>query len=187
MTNGDDLVFKTKIRSILLQGEINEEAFKHVYSEAIRLLDISNKPINVIIDTYGGYIDSMIAIHDLLKNLPCPIWTAGYGKVMSAGVLLLMCGEKGHRTVSENTSIMVHEVWGISSGKITSLEADVIETRKLHDKMLSLYGKYTNKSKEEWCKMIESKPDLFIEPQQAIEYGVIDAISSSIFGIKKND
>lgn len=183
----EENITKTKMRSILLQGEVNEDMFKYIYNETVRFLDISHKPIHLIIDTYGGYIDSMIAIHDYLMNLPCKVKTSGYGKVMSAGVLLLMCGEKGFRELSKNTSVMIHEVSSCFWGKTTDMESDITETRRLQNLMFELYEKYTGKPVNEWKALIERKPDLFITAEKAIEYGIADSISSSLFGLSKSE
>ena len=83
--------------------------------------------ITIIINSPGGSVHSAFHLIDIMKTSDIPIHTVGQGLVASCGILTLMAGDKGHRRVTHNTSVMSHQYsWG-SSGKEHEFYAKVKE------------------------------------------------------------
>lgn len=63
--------------------------------------------IRFYLNTPGGDVGAMFAIHDLIRSSPIPVEAVGYGCVASAGVLIFACCHR--RLVTESCVLMSHE------------------------------------------------------------------------------
>lgn len=163
-------------RIIMLTGEINEDKSRQLLRYLLLLATLDPmKHITIYLSTYGGDIYEMNAMYDAMRLVKCPIHTIGIGKVMSAGVLVLAAGDR--RSVTENTSIMMHQVSTEIYGSVTDLSIEVKHTKALQDSMYKLYSKYTGKP----IKQLETdlKSDKYLTAQEALEYGLVDEVISS--------
>ena len=71
------------------------------------------KRLQLMICSPGGDMPSCFALIDVMKGSKIPIHTVGLGMIASCGLLLFITGEKGHRTLTPNTSILSHQFsWG---------------------------------------------------------------------------
>jgi ATP-dependent Clp protease protease subunit len=160
-------------RIIMLTGEIDEKKAQQFMRFLVLL---SNKDpvshITIYISTYGGDMYEMNAMYDAMRLAKCPIHTIGIGKVMSAGVLLLAAGDR--RSITENTSTMMHQVNTELHGTVSDLSIEVKHTKALQDAMYRLYSKYTGRS----IKQIEIdlKSDKYLTAQEVVDYGIVDEI-----------
>ena len=85
------------------------------------------KRLQFMICSPGGAMPDCFALIDIMKGSRIPIHTVGLGMIASCGLLLFITGEKGHRTLTPNTSILSHQFsWG-SWGKEHELFAQVKE------------------------------------------------------------
>jgi len=95
-------------REVHILGEIATETGDGVV-ERIRYLENKdpNKAIRILLNTPGGDEIAMFSIHDSIRSSPCPMEILAYGEICSAGVLLLVCGDR--RLVTESIALMSHE------------------------------------------------------------------------------
>lgn len=167
-------------RTIFFAGDVDEGV---VTAAAAYLQMLSNrdhrKPIRVLINTYGGSADDMFALYDYIRFVPAPVYTIGIGKIMSAGVLLLASGEKGHRVVAPNARIMIHPVSSGVVGSVYRQEAAVAETLRLQAQWQREMVVNTDMSHELIEKIMKTNVDTYITPEQAIEYGIADSIMAT--------
>ena len=114
----------SKPRIISLYGEIDEEQCSEISFSLLALSEMGplyqetekdeprGEPIKLLISTPGGSASDMLSVYDAIRMVKplCDVETVGLGKVMSAGVLLLAAGSKGHRKIGENCRVMIHGV-----------------------------------------------------------------------------
>lgn len=164
-----------KTRTILLSGDVNKEMAKTAVEKIIELAQADpTRDITILIDTWGGYIDDMFTIHDIMKSVPCNIRTVGLGRVMSAGVLLLAAGTKGKRFVTPNCTVMEHQVHSGVYGTTEDLEIEAQYIRSLQDKWFSLLAKYTGQKKKKLDE--DFKKEKYMNAKEALDYGLVDGI-----------
>ncbi len=85
-------------RRILISGSINESISALAINALLKLEQKSpTEPILVVLDSYGGSVDSMFAIIDTMELVRCDVFTLCVGKAMSAGAAILLSGTKGKR------------------------------------------------------------------------------------------
>jgi ATP-dependent Clp protease protease subunit len=163
-------------RIIYLSGDFDENKSKDVIDKILKLeAKNPNKDILLMIDSYGGYVHSLLAIHDVIKHITrCKVITLGIGKQMSCGQLLLISGEKGARFATPNSRILLHQISSVTFGKLADMEVDIDESRKLQVIIENLIVKYTKISKKELTELM--KIDSYMSAEEALKLGIIDGI-----------
>jgi len=163
-------------RLVVLHGDVNESSISMVVAQLLHLASQNHKPIHLVISTYGGSVDEMFTLYDTIKFLPCPIHTIALGKVMSAGVLLLASGAKGHRMIGKSARIMIHPVSGGAVGNIFEVINDTKEQKRLQDQMVAAIVKETKTSKLKIETIMKTGHDVYLLPDEAIKLGIVDKI-----------
>lgn len=162
-------------RIIYMNGEFNEEKAKDIITKMITLeLKDPAKDILMYIDSYGGWVHSFLAIHDVMKMLRCDVATIAIGKTMSCGQMLLIAGTKGKRFITTNARVLMHEISSCTGGKLSDMEVDINETKALKTIVEDLIIKYT-KIKKNNLKQLMIR-DSFFSSQEALKLGMVDYI-----------
>jgi ATP-dependent Clp protease protease subunit len=140
-------------------------------------LDKNEGDIELWINTPGGNINDMFAIHDVMLGLENNVKTLAFGEVASAGCLLLAAGDV--RLATPNAWFMAHE-------PELELEGSLSYCKRLVDSVADMwYGRwaelmstYTSpkKDKKFWKKVFKTKPELYLDAQGMLEHGIVDEI-----------
>ena len=149
-----------KQKVVSLYGDIDEENARDVV-HAMRILesgftgDYESNKFELIVSTNGGSALEMFSIYDTIRMIKeqAPVSTVGLGKVMSAGVLILASGTKGHRKIGKHCRVMIHGVASGYAGSIHSLENELEEVQ--------------------W---ISRKVNVYLTAEQSVEYGIADEV-----------
>lgn len=163
-------------RIIMMHGDVTEASVAQVIAHLLHLASVSNRPINLVISTYGGSVDEMFSLYDTIKFLPCPVHTIALGKVMSAGVLLLATGQKGRRLIGKNARIMIHPMSGICHGNVFDIANEKEEMDRMQELMVECLSTETGMSKRAINKIMKKGQDHFLTPAQAMKLGIVDSI-----------
>ena len=149
-----------------------------VYSVQIKLdyLLRSNpsRDINMNITSYGGDVYAMLGLVDFIRSLPVKVNTHCIGTCMSAASVLLACGT-GVRSMSTNSTVMVHEGSAFEAGKTTDVMKGVDHLKDLQKNINSILGEVSNKDAAFWKKI--QRNDTYLTSQMCLEYGIIDKIA----------
>ena len=195
MTGGGSSQDK-KPRIIPLIGDVSERMALEVISGLVTLretgikkvlsdpTDINSEivekqlPIEMIVSTFGGSALDMFGICDMMKVVEqdCPIITTGIGKVMSAGVLILASGTKGARQIGRNTRVMIHSIVGGTHGDMHSIENEVEEMKWIQERYIDVLASETDMTKRMIRKLLSKKVNIYLDAQQAVDYGIADII-----------
>lgn len=163
-------------RCIFLSADVDQESIGHVI-KGLYLMEAedASKPVEVRIMSYGGDIFDMFGLHDVTRTLKCPVYTMGMGKVMSAAVLLLACGEKEHRWAGPNTGFMIHVPSMIDEeGKTHEVQSSLDFTKLMWKRWYELMEKYTSKPASHWRRLCNKNADVYFSADEALEWGLID-------------
>jgi len=113
-----------------------------------------------------------------MKGSKIPIHTVGLGMIASCGLLLFITGEKGHRTLTPNTSILSHQFsWG-NWGKEHELFAQVIEFELSTKRMLDHYKKCTGLTEKQIREHLLPPEDVWLSAKDAKKLGICDNVKS---------
>ena len=111
-------------------------------------LGIEEQPIYLHLTTDGGTIYSALSIIDCIASLTVPLYTVVDGYVASAGTLISIMGEK--RYMTKNSYMLVHELRCGYWGKMTSIEEEVSNLKKIMKHITNIYLKKTKIDKKEF-------------------------------------
>ena len=136
------------------------------------------KRLQFMICSPGGQIPECFALIDIMKGSKIPIHTVGLGCIASCGLLLFITGEKGHRVLTPNTSILSHQFsWG-NWGKEHELFAQVKEFELSTKRMLDHYKKCTGLNEEEIREHLLPPEDVWLSAKEAKKLGICDNVKS---------
>lgn len=163
-------------RIVYLAGDVTEASITGVNAQLISLASQSDRPITLVISTYGGAVHEMFSLYDTIKFLNCPVNTVGLGKIMSAGVLLLASGEKGSRLIGPSTRVMIHAVSSCTWGNVFDMENQLQETKALQRFMMDALVQETRMTKDQLLKLFKSKTDTYFSALECVKLGIADKI-----------
>lgn len=135
--------------------------------------------ILIYIDSFGGHVDSLAAIAEMIECSPKPVITAAVGKAFSAGALLLSLGTPGNRWIAPHSRMMIHrlQVGGGMDGSADSIEHIAEEIIRMNDVWLK---KLAERSKMKWTdlnrKISDNGGQWYLDAKAAVANGFADHI-----------
>lgn len=163
-------------RKIFIESEIDaDKACEFVKKVMLLNSEDSQKPIDVLINSPGGEINSGMLMYDVIQASKAPIRMFCIGRAYSMGAVLFASGNHG-RYMLPHGELMLHEpllgsrVAGNSSS-IKSISDSLIETKK---KMNRILAKHTGKTEEEVEKATEF--DHYFSSEESVAFGLCDEI-----------
>jgi ATP-dependent Clp protease protease subunit len=125
----EQLVFKS--RFVLVFGEIDDQLARRTCERLIALAQESDAPIQMLISSPGGHVESGDAIHDVIRFVRAPITTIGTGWVASAGTHIYLAAPKERRVCLPNTRFMIHQPAGGAGGRASDIAIQAREIIKV--------------------------------------------------------
>ena len=133
-------------------------------------------PIKIYINTPGGDIDAVFSIISSIKASKTPVHTITIGTGYSGGFFIGICGHK--RFGLSHSSYLFHEGAAMDGGDAHKF-LQRMEFYKLQlNRLKSITLENTKISNDEYDS--HRKDDWFMDPHDAIKYGVIDEILDAI-------
>ena len=133
--------------------------------------------LTLVISSYGGIVDFSMAITDIMQGSVIPIHTVGLGVIASCGLMIFMAGQKGHRILTPNTSILSHQY---SGGTGFEKEHELVAAKRSFDmttqKMLAHYKKHTGLSEKKIRERLLPPGDVWLSAEEALELKLCDQI-----------
>lgn len=167
-----------KERVIFLTGQVEDHMANLIVAQLLFLESESpEKDIYIYINSPGGSVTAGLSIYDTMRYIKPDIATVCVGQAASMGAFLLSGGTKGKRYCLPNARVMIHQPLGGFQGQATDFEIHAREILYIKEKLNRLMAEHSGKSYEQVCK--DTERDNFLSAQQALEYGLVDAILSN--------
>ena len=164
-----------KERIIFVVGEIETHMANLIIAQMLFLeSENPDKDISLYINSPGGMVTAGLAIYDTMHYIKPDVSTLCLGQAASAAALLLASGTAGKRFCLPHASVMIHQVLGGYQGQASDIEIHARETLRVGHTVNSILAKHTGKSLEEIKKDVNR--DNFMNPMEAMQYGIIDGI-----------
>ncbi len=135
-----------------------------------------DKDISLYINSPGGVISSGMAIYDTMQLIKPDVSTICVGLAASMGTVLLCAGAPGKRYALPNSTIHMHQPMGGAQGQATDIEIAAREILRMQDIIRLTLSKHTGQSYDRVAR--DTDRDYYLNPDQAIEYGLIDEVLS---------
>jgi ATP-dependent Clp protease protease subunit len=169
-------------RRIFISEEVDRESmFKACYLldrlEELDKRDEVKKDIEIIIDSYGGYIYHGLALISKILSLRdkgYKIITTVNSVAMSMGFMILLVGSE--RRGLRHSRIMCHQPNSGTWGTLQEMEESLEETTVLWNRMKELIIKHTDITDAQLEDIKLRKYDWFMWSEEALKLGVIDKI-----------
>jgi ATP-dependent Clp protease protease subunit len=156
----------------ILEINDSDEELKKIY--AIYDIEYKPKPIEIIIDSYGGLVYQCMGLLGVMNQSKTPVHTIVTGAAMSCGFMILIHGHK--RFAYEHATPMYHQVSTGFWGKVQDLEEEYKETKRLQKKFEKLTLERTKITKDRLKEILKTKHDWFMDAKEALKQGVVDEI-----------
>jgi ATP-dependent Clp protease protease subunit len=164
-------------RIVFLGAPIDDQVTNLIVAQLLFLeAEDAEKPINLYINSPGGDMVGLFAIHDTMTFLNPPVATTCIGQACSAAAVLLAAGEPGMRTALPNARVLIHQPHGGAQGQSVDLEIQVRETIEMRERMVDILSNTTGQPRERIVADIDR--DYIVRGQEAVEYGLVDEVIS---------
>lgn len=173
-------------RIIFIGEEIDDEMANSVVAQLL-LLDSENpeKDIMLYINSPGGVITAGLAIYDTMKLIKANVSTICLGEAASMGSFLLSGGTKGKRMALPMSRIMIHQPLGGAKGQATDIEIEAKEIIRMKNMLNEMLAENTGQTVEKIKE--DTERDYYMSAQEAVEYGLIDKVVTSVSEAGKNE
>lgn len=167
-----------KSRTVLVNGEVEQELAERVMTQLIVLDAESHDPIKVIITSQGGHVDSGFAIHDMMRCIESRVITIGAGWVASIAVPILFGAEKEDRYSLPNTRFLLHQPSGGAGGQLADIRIEAKEIIKVRTKINEMVAKETGQDVEKVAS--DSDRNFWMSAEESLKYGIISKIITNM-------
>jgi ATP-dependent Clp protease protease subunit len=165
-------------RIVFLGTEVSEQSANLVVAQLLFLeAEDPDSDIHLYVNSPGGDAYAGFAIYDAMQFVKPDVQTYCIGMAMSAGALVLASGAPGKRHVLPNSKVMIHQGSGGFRGTPADIQIAAREILALTQKYAEIIARHAGKDVEEVMRDIDR--DRFLSPEEAVEYGLADAILPS--------
>jgi len=162
-------------RIVFLGTPINDQIANLIVAQLLYLeREDADKDINLYINCTGGVVSAGLAIYDTIQLIRPDVSTICVGLAASMGTLLLASGTKGKRFALPNATIHMHQALGGAQGQAADIEIAAREIMRLQDIIRNVLANHTGQTVEKITH--DTDRDFYLNPPQAVEYGLIDEI-----------
>ena len=171
-------------RIIFLGTPISDDIANAVMAQLLCLQSMDpERPISMYINSPGGSFTALTAIYDTMRYIKPDVQTVCLGQAASAAAVVLAAGTKGKRLALPNSRILIHQPATEGGyGQSSDLEIQAREILRIRSLMESMLADATGQSVEQVSLDIER--DKYLTAEQAVEYGIVDDILTSLKDIK---
>ena len=164
-----------KERIILLGTPIEDQIANLIVAQLLYLEhEDPERDISLYINSPGGSITAGMAIYDTMRAIRPDVSTVCVGMAGSMATPILAGGAKGKRFSLPHSTIHMHPAGGGARGYAPDVEIMARELLRMQQLVRSLLAKDTGQPDERIARDFDR--DLFMDPTQAKEYGIIDEI-----------
>ncbi|MBX3619823.1 MAG: ATP-dependent Clp protease proteolytic subunit [Rhizobacter sp.] len=168
----EQLAFKS--RYVLVFGEVNDKLAQATCRRLLALSEASDAPINMLISSPGGHVESGDAIHDMIRFVRAPVTVVGTGWVASAGAHIFLAAPKERRLCLPNTRFMIHQPAGGAGGQATDIAIQAKEILRTRERIARVISKQTGKPYD--TVKADMERDFWLSAEEAIDYGIVSRI-----------
>jgi len=162
-------------RTLLIFGSITDAVAADVTRRLIALdADSADKPIDILVSSPGGHLESGDAIHDVVRFIAAPVHMIGTGWVGSAATHLFLAAPRERRVCLPNTRFLIHQPSGGAGGQATDIAIQAQEIVKARQRIAHEIARETGKPLEVVLADIER--DRWLSAEEAVDYGLVSRI-----------
>jgi len=163
-----------RARTVLVFGQITDTLAGATVGRLIALSSASDAPINLLVSSPGGHVESGDVIHDIVRFIRAPVNMIGTGWVGSAATHLYLAVPKERRFCLPNTRFLIHQPSGGAGGPASDIEIQARELVRARQRIAGVIARETGRSLASVLADIDR--DRWMSAEEAIEYGLVSKI-----------
>jgi ATP-dependent Clp protease protease subunit len=163
-----------KSRTVMLFGAVTDSSASELARRLIALDADSPTPIDMLLSSPGGHLESGDAIHDILRFISAPVNMIGTGWVGSAATHLYLAVPRERRFCLPNTRFLIHQPSGGAGGQATDIAIHAQEIIKARERIARVIARETGKPLE--TVQLDIERDRWLSAEEAVEYGLVGRI-----------
>jgi ATP-dependent protease ClpP protease subunit len=133
-------------------------------------------PITFNVSSLGGDAFEGLAIHDLIAAHKHKTTVNIVGATASAGAVISMAGDEVN--ISENSLFLIHNSLTFAFGNVKDLEKHIDAMNQIDSRMTTIFVNKTGMDEKAVKSLMEE--DRFMDADEALEKGFVDAISKPV-------
>jgi len=175
-------------RNLFLYQEVDNSIVKDLTVEILNFNEkdkearennkkFKEKPINLYINSYGGYTDAAFALINIIETSQTPIHTICTGVAASAAFLIFLSGS--NRKAYSESRMMYHQLqssYGDDYKDLKFYEETLESTKLLQQRCMNYVLKETAIAKETLMDVYERKVELWISSDDYEKYRIAKVI-----------
>ena len=161
-------------RTVLVFGQINDASAADTVRRLIALDGASHAPIDMLVSSPGGHLESGDTMHDVVKFITAPVRMIGTGWVGSAATHLFLAVPKERRFCLPQTRFLIHQPSGGAGGQATDIAIMAREIIKARERIARVISRETGQPLEK--VQLDIERDNWMSPEEAVAYGLVSRI-----------
>jgi len=163
-----------RARTVLVFGTVTDVVASETVRRLLALDAESAAPIDMIVSSPGGHLESGDAIHDVLRFISAPVNMIGTGWVGSAATHLYLGVPRERRFCLPQTRFLIHQPSGGAGGPASDIAIQAKEIIKARQRIAHVIARETGQPIERVLGDIER--DLWMAAEEAVAYGLVSRI-----------
>jgi len=161
---------------IVFLGQEVDDQIANLIAAQLLFLDAEDpgKDIHLYVNSPGGSAYAGMAIYDAMQYVHSDVSTVCLGMGMSAAAMILCGGATGKRFALPNSKIMIPQGSGGFRGSPADIQIAAREILDMTRRMAEIISRHSGQDVEK--VMLDIDRDRFMTPDEAVEYGLVDAI-----------
>ena len=168
----EERAFKT--RTVFLFGAITDATAGDTARRLIALAADSSAPINVLVSSPGGHVESGDAIHDIVRFIETPVNMIGTGWVGSAATHVYLAAPRERRFCLPNTRFLIHQPSGGAGGAASDIAIQAREILRARRRIAEVIARETGRPLDR--VLVDIERDHWMSPGEAIDYGLVSQV-----------
>jgi ATP-dependent Clp protease protease subunit len=162
-------------RIVFLGTEVEASSANLIVAQLLFLeAEDPDSDVRLYLNSPGGDAYAGLAIYDAMQYVKPDVQTYCVGMAMSAAAMLLAGGAPGKRFVLPNSKVMIHQGSGGFRGTPSDIQIAAREILSLTRRYAEVIALHARRDVEQVVRDIDR--DRFLDPQEAVEYGVADSV-----------
>lgn len=170
-------------RFIYLMKDFGDDLAVSIVKQLFELDNKAKKDITLVINSDGGEVSALFAIHDAMKMVKSDVATLCLGRAYSAAACLLISGTKGKRFITPMSDIMFHEVSSEVEGRLSTIKDEMVSIEH-YDNMMQKIAK--ENLGIPYTKVLRRRREAYYDANQALKVGAVDHIVQGIDDLTKH-
>lgn len=162
-------------RIVYIGTPIDDGVANTVIAQVLHLENESrDQPIQVYVNSSGGDVQAVLAIHDALTYVRSQVAVTCVGQVVAAPVLLLATGTPGLRAVLPHARVVLRPLEASGRGAIPDLILATEEVERIRRQIEQLLADATGRPREQVRRDLER--ERVLDARAAVDYGLADQV-----------